>query len=310
MGTKKQITNNIMMVRPAHFGYNAETATNNAFQTNDNSLTTNEIQDRAKKEFDTLVQKLRAKNVNIIVIEDSDTPFKSDAVFPNNWVSFHEDGRVFTYPMFSPIRREERREEILQQVAENFKITDRIQMEGHEAENLFLEGTGSMLFDRPNQLVYACLSLRTDEGLLDEFCQKSGFKKIAFTAVDGNGVAIYHTNVMMALGENFAVICLESIPNEAEKQEVLKNLAATGKTVIDISLFQMNNFAGNMLQVQNGENSSLLVMSDAAFNSLTKEQISEIEKYTEILHSGIPTIENYGGGSVRCMMAEVFLQKK
>lgn len=298
------------MVRPAHFGYNAETATNNAFQTNDNSLTTNEIQDRAKKEFDTLVQKLRAKNVNIIVIEDSDTPFKSDAVFPNNWVSFHEDGRVFTYPMFSPIRREERREEILQQVAENFKITDRIQMEGHEAENLFLEGTGSMLFDRPNQLVYACLSLRTDEGLLDEFCQKSGFKKIAFTAVDGNGVAIYHTNVMMALGENFAVICLESIPNEAEKQEVLKNLAATGKTVIDISLFQMNNFAGNMLQVQNGENSSLLVMSDAAFNSLTKEQISEIEKYTEILHSGIPTIENYGGGSVRCMMAEVFLQKK
>jgi hypothetical protein len=305
-----QITNNILMVRPAHFGFNEETAANNAFQTNDGSLSSLEIQSKAKEEFDFLVQKLRKKGVNIIVIEDTDSPVKSDAVFPNNWVSFHQDGKVFTYPMFSPIRRQERREDIIETLGSTFDITERLYMEGYEAEDVFLEGTGSMIFDRTNKIVYACLSIRTEESLLDEFCRVSGFKKVVFNSTDANGLEVYHTNVMMALGERFVIICLDSINKTSEKRFVVETLESTGKEVIEINMEQMNSFAGNMLQVRNDTGDTFLVMSDAAFNSLEENQIKKIESYTEILHTPIPVIETYGGGSVRCMMAEVFLPKK
>lgn len=310
MSSANQITNNILMVRPAHFGFNEETAANNAFQSNDGSLNAMEIQTKAQEEFDNLVKNLRDKGVNVIVVEDTDSPVKSDAVFPNNWVSFHQDGRVFTYPMFSPIRRQERREDVIDDLRADFEVTERLHMEGHEAEEVFLEGTGSMIFDRVNKIVYACLSKRTDENLLDEFCELSGYKKVAFTSVDENGLEIYHTNVMMAVGKDFAIICLDTIKDNNERSFVVETLESTGKEVIEISLAQMNSFAGNMLQVKGAENSTYLVMSAAAYNSLTQEQINNIEKHTEILYSPIPVIETYGGGSVRCMMAEVFLPKK
>ncbi|KAA3641282.1 MAG: amidinotransferase [Bacteroidetes bacterium] len=310
MSSTNQITNNILMVRPANFGFNAETAQNNAFQTNDGSLTPEQISKTAKDEFDNLVKNLRDAGVNVIVIEDTDEPVKSDAVFPNNWISFHADGRIITYPMFSPIRRQERRDDVIESLKEQFDIKDRIQMETAEAQDIFLEGTGSMIFDRPNKIVYACISVRTNPSLLEEFCRLTGYKQVAFGSFDQNGLEIYHTNVMMAVGEDFAVICLDSITDIKERNHVTETLESTGKEIIDISLDQMNAFAGNMLQVKNGQGDTFLVMSETAFNSLTESQINRIKKYTQIIHSPIPVIETYGGGSVRCMMAEVFLPPK
>lgn len=295
------------MVRPAHFGFNAETAANNAFQTNDGRLSSEEISIKAIEEFDRLVNHLSSNGINVIVIQDTDIPVKSDAVFPNNWVSFHQDGKVITYPMFSPIRRQERREEIIETLAKKFLITNRLHMESAEDREVFLEGTGSMILDRVNKIVYACLSIRTDLQLLDEFCEKTGYKKVTFGAFDANGLEIYHTNVMMALGTDFAVICLDSIRGKKERSLVTETLESTGKEIIDISLEQMNAFAGNMLQVKNDREDTFLVMSDTAFNALTESQLKRIEHYTQIIHSPIPVIETYGGGSVRCMMAEVFL---
>lgn len=310
MRTTKQITHNILMVRPAHFGFNAETAANNAFQTNDGRLSSEDISTKAIEEFDRLVNHLISNGVHVIVIQDTDMPVKSDAVFPNNWVSFHQDGKVITYPMFSPIRRQERREEIIEALSEKFLITDRLHMESAEDQEVFLEGTGSMILDRVNKIVYACLSIRTDSKLLDEFCEKTGYKKVAFGAFDAKGMEIYHTNVMMALGTDFAVICLDSIRDKKERSLVTETLESTGKEIIDISLEQMNAFAGNMLQVKNDRDGTFLVMSDTAFNALTESQLKRIEKYTQIIHSPIPVIETYGGGSVRCMMAEVFLPER
>jgi hypothetical protein len=310
MSSANQITNNILMVRPANFGFNAETAENNAFQTNDGRLSVEEIKSKAIEEFDTLVTKLRNKGVNVIVIQDTESPVKSDAVFPNNWISFHEDGKVITYPMFSPIRRAERREEIIKSLENTFEITERFHMESAETHEIFLEGTGSMIFDRQNEIVYACLSARTNPSLLDEFCRLTGYKKVAFGSFDQNGAQVYHTNVMMSLGETFAVICLDSITDKIERSHVSETLEASGKEIIEISMEQMNAFAGNMLQVKSDKEGSFLVMSATAYNSLSEQQIRKIEQHTKILYSAIPVIETYGGGSVRCMMAEVFLPPK
>lgn len=301
-----QITDTILMVRPANFGFNAETAGNNAFQTNDNSLSGKEINNRAQAEFDAFVAKLREVGVNVIVIEDSNTPLKHDAVFPNNWFSTHEDGSLITYPMYAPMRRLERRDDVVDQLTRDFGYDKHIRLEKRELSERFLEGTGSMILDRGNRIVYACRSIRTDEGLLDEFALWMGFEKVIFESYDMNGLPIYHTNVMMALGMNFCVICLDTITDAVQRREVTDKLTQTGKDIVSISRKQMNSFAGNMLQVMGADDQSYLVMSSQAYNSLTQEQIVHLELHTQLLHSSLETIESYGGGSARCMMAEVF----
>lgn len=299
------------MVRPANFAFNEETAANNAFQSRDNKMTLEEMRQNAVREFDAFVQKLRDAGVHVIVADDSPSPAKPDAVFPNNWVSFHQEGFVVTYPMFAPTRRRERREELIDEILQQgFRSEQRIRFEGSEAENRFLEGTGSIIFDHPNRLAYACLSPRTDANLLEDLCKKIGYQKVVFHSMDANGQDIYHTNVMMALGETFVVICLDSVRDKAERQMLEEKFKETGKEIVDITLAQMNAFAGNMLQVRNLAGDPILVMSEQAHRSLKPEQIATLERHTRLLYSPIETIETYGGGSARCMMAEVFLPER
>ncbi len=304
-----QITDTILMVRPAAFGFNPETAANNAFQIDDPSLSVQERRQRALAEFDAFVARLREAGIRVIVVEDTAAPVKTDAVFPNNWISTHGNGTLITYPMYSPVRRRERREAIVDQLRKEFQVLDRIHLEENELTDRFLEGTGSLILDREYRIAYACLSERTDEKLLRQFAGQMNYEIVAFTALDGAGQPIYHTNVMMALGETFVVVCLESIRQVGEQDVLLKKFAATKKEVIAISLDQMNAFAGNMLQVRNGQGKTFLVMSQQAYDSLRPDQIETIERHTTILSSPLPTIETYGGGSARCMMAEIFLPR-
>lgn len=298
------------MVRPANFAFNEETAANNAFQSRDGKLSASEMRERAVQEFDGFVALLRQAGVDVMVAEDSATPVKPDAVFPNNWVTFHQDGTIVTYPMFAPTRRLERSEAIIEQVlGQGFRANKRLHFESSEASHVFLEGTGSIIFDHPHQLAYACLSPRTDADLLERLCQAIGYQKVVFRSVDGQGQDVYHTNVMMALGETFVVICLDSVRDAAERDMLEDKFAETGKEIVAISLEQMNAFAGNMLQVRNTEGQTILVMSSTAYQALKPEQIQQLEKHTRLLHAPIHTIETYGGGSARCMMAEVFLPK-
>ena len=294
------------MIRPANFQFNEETAANNAFQTAgeyDNEA----VKNKALEEFDAMVEVLRSKGITVEVVQDTDQPVKPDAIFPNNWISFHADGTVVTYPMFAENRRIERREDIIESLGKKYAVKKRYTFDYYESEDKFLEGTGSMLFDREHNIVYACLSPRTDIKILEKYSVLMGSKKIAFRSVDREGQDIYHTNVMMALGVDFCVICLESIKNEVERNEIVNTLKETGKTIIDITYDQMENFAGNMLQVANASGERYLVLSQAAYDSLDESQITELSDLTNILPIPITTIETLGGGSVRCMMAEVFL---
>lgn len=304
-----QITDTILMVRPRHFGYNPETANNNSFQTNEGSLSREAISEKARKEFDAFTEKLRKAGIRILVVEDSDEPVKTDAVFPNNWFTTHQDGTLVTYPMFSPIRRTERQMYVIEQLSKAHQIRRWVHLEDKELEERFLEGTGSMILDRVHRVVYACRSIRTDEGLIDEFCRWMGFEMVLFDAYDQVGIPIYHTNVMMALGLTYVVICVEAIHNEVHRLHLTECFERTGKEIITITLDQMNAFAGNMLQVRSAEDptTNYLVMSEQAFRSLTPEQVERIERHSNILYSSLDTIETYGGGSARCMMAEVFL---
>lgn len=308
----KQITDTILMIRPVAFRMNEETAVNNFFQ-EDLALKNAEINANAQFEFDAFVEKLRTVGVQVIVendIKEMDTP---DSIFPNNWISFHQNGDIGLYPMFAENRRRERREEILERLEkEGFVINNVYDYTSAEDEGIFLEGTGNLLLDRVNKKAYCALSPRAHEELLIEFCEDFEYTPVIFTAnqtVDGKRLPIYHTNVMMCLGEDFCVICLDTIDDAKEKKNVLHHLKEDGKKVIAITEEQMHHFAGNMLQVQ-GKDKKYLVMSTAAHKSLTKEQISEIEKHCEILSSELTTIETCGGGSARCMMAEVFLPKE
>lgn len=298
------------MIRPANFGFNAETAVNNAFQSNDTSITNEEVSSKAVLEFDNFVKLLKEKGINVYVLQDSDEPIKPDAIFPNNWISFHEDGTVITYPMFAKVRRLERNDKVIDLLEHDFWIVDHIHMEEAEEDNIYLEGTGSMVFDRVSRIAYACLSPRTDRNLFEDFCKLTGYEPVSFTAVDQNDQLIYHTNVMMALGSSFVVICLDSIKDNNERDLLISKFEQTNKEIIEITLEQMNAFAGNMLQVQSNEGAYYLVISDTAYKSLTKDQIKRIKQHTEILVPQINTIEKYGGGSVRCMMAEIFLPEK
>jgi len=302
-----QTTSHILMIRPADFKFNEQTAGNNKFQ---KASEQNDVQQQALQEFDGFVAMLRSNGVDVTVIDDTLDPDTPDSIFPNNWVSFHEDGAVFLYPMFSENRRLERRNEILKTLERNFKISHINDLSFYENGNIFLEGTGSMVLDRANKIAYACLSVRTEVEAFNNFCQLAGYKSVIFNAVDSTNYPIYHTNVMMCIGDKFAVICLDSIPNLYERNFVQKALSLSGKEIIKISLDQMNHFAGNMLQVKNDKDESLLVMSEQAYKVLNETQIETLSKYAKLIYSPLYMIEQNGGGSARCMLAEVHLPLK
>lgn len=298
------------MVRPSNFGFNPETAENNTFQSNDGTLSKKEISDIAIEEFDNAVALLTSKGIEVKVFQDSISPLKTDAVFPNNWITTHQDGTMMTYPMYSPNRRLERTQDVTDYLMDNFQIKRDYTLVHYEDENLFLEGTGSMILDRVNKIVYACLSPRTSIEILNKWCVIMEYSKCNFTAVDRDNVPIYHTNVMMALGSDLAIVCLDSIVDESERNQFVKLMHDTRKVIVDIKYDQMENFAGNMLQLLSRHGDKYMVMSQTAFNSLTEEQKNTISTYCNILPIKIDTIEKYGGGSVRCMIAENFLQPK
>lgn len=308
----QQTTNTILMIRPVNFRMNEQTAVNNYFQ-EELDLKNAEINTSAQKEFDAFVEKLRAVGIEVIVEEDdkrNDTP---DSIFPNNWVSFHSNGDVAKYPMFAENRRRERRDEIFIRLeAEGFKIENIIDYTSAEHEGVFLEGTGSVILDRVNRKAYCALSARADEDLFIEFCEDFEYSPVIFTAYQTVGekrLPIYHTNVMMCLAKTFAVICLDAIDDKKERKNLVKHLKQDGKEIVSISEAQMHQFAGNMLQLRGENEQRYLVMSEAAHKSLTPNQISVLEKHGPIISSSLETIEKCGGGSARCMVAEVFLPR-
>lgn len=292
------------MVRPAHFGFNPETAESNAFQVKSEH---GDVKQIAREEFDKMVNVLTEAGVNVIVVEDTPEPVKPDAVFPNNWISFHSDGTVFLYPMQANSRRKERRLDLIENLSKSFKVRKNVNLSEFEEASLFLEGTGSMVFDRKNKIIYACVSPRTHEELIDLMSDWLNYEKVVFTSVDESDQEIYHTNVMMALGQTFVVICLDSISNPVHKNRLLEKFKETGKEVIEISYEQMNKFAGNMLGAKDGNGNQIIIMSSQAYNSLSETQRETLRRHGQIVHSPIDTIEKLGGGSARCMMAEVFL---
>ncbi|MDD2985940.1 citrulline utilization hydrolase CtlX [Flavobacterium sp.] len=309
-----QTTNSILMIRPVAFRMNEQTAVNNYYQKVLENTTPATVNAKAQQEFDAFVDKLRKVGVNVIVVDDTLEPDTPDSIFPNNWISFHENGDVTLYPMFAENRRLERREDILEKLEEEgFIINEIMDYTSAEEDGFFLEGTGSILLDRDNAKAYCALSPRADEELFIEFCEDYDLAPVifeAFQTVNGERKLIYHTNVMMCLGETFAVICAECIDDKKERKMVLDNLKADEKDIILITEDQMNNFAGNMLQVKGKDDKRYLVMSNSAHQSLTKAQLQKIEQHCEIISSSLDTIEACGGGSARCMMAEVFLPRE
>lgn len=300
-------TSHILMVRPAAFAYNPQTAVNNSFQ---KEGVQEGVQQKALREFDDFANLLRLNGVQVIVVQDSPEPHTPDAVFPNNWISFHEDGTVVLYPMFASNRQLERNKNVMKEVSKTFFIRSTIDLTSYEKQDIFLEGTGSMVLDREHKLAYACLSPRTSPTALYDFCDAMGYQPVLFSASDAKGNEIYHTNVMMCIAEQYAIICLESIRDTVQKQMLISRLIETGKEIIGISLEQMNQFAGNMLQLENPDGEQLLVMSTKAYHSLNEDQVSLIRSFNPIIHSPLNTIEDNGGGSARCMMAEIFLPCK
>jgi len=299
----------ILMIRPASFGYNEETAANNFFQSHSN-LNADELQQIAVVEFDNMVRILRDNDLNVIVIEDLKEPPKPDAIFPNNWLSTSPEGIVSIFPMYAPNRRLERRDDILKLLTERFCVEEIQDLSGLEKEGHYLEGTGSMIIDNENKMIYAAISERTSITALEKFASNGGYQAIVFIATDKYGKPVYHTNVMMTLGDNFAILCEESIDEEWELIAVRQLLESTGHTIIPITKEQMHDFAGNMLLVKNNRGEKILVMSERAYQSLRKEQKQMLEAYSSLLPISIPTIEEVEGGSVRCMMAEIFLEPK
>lgn len=304
-----QVASTILMIRPTAFGFNAETAANNAFQSSPDAPQ-KLVQKKALQEFDEFVETLRKKNIEVIVVQDTPKPAKPDAIFPNNWFCTLQDGTLAVFPMYAPNRRIEKRDDMLQTLVQQYQTRDVEDWSEYEAESLFLEGTGSMIIDHEHKLIYACLSPRTNKTVLEKFANAHGYRAITFYAKDENGVDVYHTNVIMHIGDTYAVICLESITEEIERIAVSQLLIATGHEVIPITLEQVHAYAGNMLQVQNSKGEKFTLLSKQAFKSLTKEQKRILKVHTNLLPIDITTIETVGGGSVRCMMAEIFLEKK
>jgi hypothetical protein len=309
----KQITNTIMMIKPVGFRYNEQTAVNNYYQKVLDNLTDEQTQEKALSEFNAFVDKLRNAGVNVVVVEDTKNPDTPDSIFPNNWVSFHENGIVGLYPMCAENRRDERREDIFDILVDEhgFSIEEIKDFTEFEEHDKFLEGTGSMVLDREDKICYAAISIRTDEIAVMQFCEEFGYRPVCFTAnqdVEGERMAIYHTNVLMCVADTFVVICLDTIDDAIERENVVENLKETGKEIIEITEEQNQRFAGNMLQVMGDK--PYIVMSNSAYNSLSESQIKTIEKHCPIIYSSLDTIEACGGGSARCMMSEIFLPKQ
>ena len=300
------------MIRPVNFNYNYETAINNAFQSllDENDVN---VQEKALAQFDSLVDLLRSNGVDVTVVEDTPLPHTPDSIFPNNWVTFFEDnnGTICVHSMFAVNRRAEKKPHVLRAVAERFTITDTIDFTRFESAEEFLEGTGSMVLDRKNRIAYACLSMRTNYRAFQEFCRVMCYHGVPFQAQDAHGRDVYHTNVMMSVGDHFAVVCLDTIRRESEKLRVIESLTGTGKEIIAIDIGQMMRFAGNCLQLQNGLNGEkILVLSKQAYKSLRGEQIERLSRHSKIVTADVDIIELHGGGSVRCMIAEIFLPTK
>jgi hypothetical protein len=299
----------VMMVRPVRFGYNVETAVTNTFQKN-TGLDPEKVQKTALAEFDALVSKLRSEGVEVHVFEDANMPHTPDSIFPNNWISFHESGHMVLYPMLAENRRLERKEDIVNQIKELYASQSIHDLTVNEATGRFLEGTGSIVFDYINDVAYAAVSPRTDKELVNEICRVLGFRPVFFTSLDKKGTPVYHTNVIMCVGEKFAVICAESITEEGERKAVLNELLSGGKTVVEITQAQVEQFAGNMYELINSKGDHLLLMSEQAHRSLTEEQKKTLEGFCRIISSPLDTIELHGGGSARCMIADIRLPKK
>ena len=299
----------VLMVRPAAFGFNPETAASNAFQQQEGSQ--GDLQAAAIHEFDAVVAALRQAGIEVLVAPDSESPVKPDAIFPNNWVSFHHDGTVVLYPMLAPNRRAERREGILEEVNRpgGFRIARLVDLSHRELEGKYLEGTGSMVLDRGGRVAYACLSPRTDLDVLGEFAQQLDYDLVTFDALDGSGQPIYHTNVMMALGTRFAVVCGECIEGAAHREAVMQRLRASQREIIDITRDQMQRFAGNVLELTTPQG-PVLALSRSAYEAFGADQRERLAGHVRLLPVSIPLIERFGGGGIRCMLAEIHLPKR
>lgn len=307
-----QATCNLLMIRPVQFKFNPETAVSNAFQNPEaKALQPALTQADALREFNEMAERLEAAGVRVIVFDDVADSYSPDSIFPNNWVSFHHSGKVVLYPMEAPNRRAERRMDIIQSLQKDFHVDVVLDFSHFEQENKFLEGTGSLVLDRMHRIAYACLSSRTNADVLAAWAkQMNGYKVVTFHASDQSGLPIYHTNVMMCIGNTFAVVCLEAISDPDERLMVKDILEKSGKHIIEISLAQMGEFAGNMLLVSKTNGTRLLIMSTRAYQSLTRAQQNELEDYAEIMHFDLDMIESCGGGSARCMIAEIHLPEK
>lgn len=303
-----QAPSSVLMVRPSSFGFNPQTAGTNAFQINQ-SASAAEVSQKALEEFDQMVDILRANDVEVVVVQDSPDPLKPDAIFPNNWISFHADGSVVLYPMMAENRRLERTIPVLDRIKSGFQLGEIVDLTTFEKKNQFLEGTGSVVFDYPNKIAYASRSARTNEAILNELCKKMGFRPVVFDAVDEAGQAIYHTNVLMCVGTRFAVICLDAIRKDEDQEFLLQSFSETHHQVISISYAQLQSFAGNMIEVLTKSGEPVVLLSEKAFQSLIPGQINALTKFVELIPVPIPTIEQYGGGSVRCMVAGIYNKK-
>lgn len=309
-----QTTNSVLMIRPVAFRMNEQTVVNNYYQKVLDNLLPATVNAKAQEEFDAFVKKLQAVGVNVVVVDDTLNPDTPDSLFPNNWISFHENGDVVLYPMFAENRRGERREDVLDILEENgFVINEIMDYTSAESDGFYLEGTGSVVLDRENGKAYCALSPRADEELFIEFCEDFEYSPVifeAFQTVDGERKLIYHTNVMLCIGDTFAVVCAECIDDKKERKMVLDSLRGDGKEIILITEAQVNSFAGNMLEVRGADDRRYLVMSTSAYQSLTKKQIAQLEEHLTLLSSSLDTIEACGGGSARCMLAEIFLPRE
>lgn len=301
------IASTVLMIRPIQFGYNVETAVNNVFQIN---ATDERTQEKALYEFDNYVHLLKSKGIEVLVVNDTPNPATPDSIFPNNWVSLHSNGTLCLYPMFAQNRRNERKSFVISKITTNYEVKQVEDFTSFEKDDMFLEGTGSMVLDNDHRIAFACISQRTHPKVLETFCEKMNYKPFTFTAVDAKGFPIYHTNVMMCSADQFIVACVDSIKDENEKNQFIELVNKLNKKLITISFEQMNQFAGNMIQLQNNLGEKFLVMSQSAYKSLNQEQIDELSKYNELLPIPLTTIETNGGGSARCMVAEIFTAKK
>ena len=300
-----QSTDSVLMIRPDRFYPNPETAADNAFQ-RDANRDLDALTLVARNEFDATVQTLRTAAVNVHVFEDTAEPGKPDAVFSNNWISTHHDGRIALFPMYSKLRRRERRQDIVEELRQHYQVTEVIDYSAFEDEGCYLEGTGSLVFDHLNKLAYVSLSNRSNPKVIQRFADDFSYEPVTFTSIGSNGQSIYHTNVMMCIGTAFAMVGLDVIPNKVERQEVRARLEKAGKEIVQLSADQIANFAGNAIELQNRHGEKLLVLSSRAAGALTEEQRERLTRYARFLQLELPTIE-LGGGSARCMMATIHL---